>query len=131
MKFVKLLASLFVVLVVCSASTPGNKKNGMYIIGVSASFTDSLIYFTDIQLMDSVSLQNKLLPRRSEYSRQLDSYLELEKGMENRTCFIYFNENKQTLEKSIKKMKAKYQKEGKSILREIGSDFKFTKPEEY
>lgn len=132
MKFVKIVASLFIVLAVCTASTMENKKKGMYIVGVSASFTDSLIYFTDIQFMDSVELgKDKLLPMRGQYSDQLDAYLEQQKGMENRTCFIYFDKKKQKLEKVIKKMKEDYQKTGKSILRETGADFKFVKATEY
>jgi len=128
MKFVKIVASLFIVLAMCTASTLENKKNGMYIVGVSASFTDSLIYFTDIQFVDSVNVdKNKLLPMRSQYSDQLENYLEQVKGMKNRTCFIYFNETKSKLEKNINKMKENYQKEGKSILRELGDEFKFTK----
>jgi len=128
MKFVKIVASLFIVLAMCTASTLENKKNGMYIVGVSASFTDSLIYFTDIQFVDSVNVdKNKLLPMRSQYSDQLENYLEQVKGMKNRTCFIYFNEKKSKLEKNINKMKENYQKEGKSILRELGDEFKFSK----
>mgnify|MGYP006387285657 FL=1 len=131
MKFVKIVASLFIVLAVCTASTMENKK-GMYMVGVSASFTDSLIYFTDIQFLDSVELdKDKLLPMRGQYSDQLDSYLEQVKGMENRTCFIYFDEKKDKVEKTIKKMKEKYQKDGKSILRDLGADFKFSKAVEY
>lgn len=132
MKFVKIVASLFIVLAVCTASTMENKKKGMYMVGVSASFTDSLIYFTDIQFVDSVELgKDKLLPMRGQYSDQLDSYLEQVKGMENRTCFIYFDEKKDKVEKTIKKMKEKYQKDGKSILRDLGADFKFSKAVEY
>ena len=128
MKFVKIVASLFIVLAVCTASTMENKKKGMYMVGVSASFTDSLIYFTDIQFLDSVELdKNELLPMRGQYSDQLDSYLEQVKGMENRTCFIYFDEKKSKVEKAIKKMKGKYQKEGKVVIKETGADFKFTK----
>lgn len=130
MKFVKIVASLFMVLTVCTASTM-EKKKGMYMVGVSASFTDSLIYFTDIQYIEGVELdKDKLLPLRSQYSDQLDNYLEQVKGMENRTCFIYFDEKKAKVEKTIKKMKEDYQKDDKSILRETGADFKFTKPEE-
>ena len=45
--------SLLLVLTVCSAfSLKGSKS--VYIVGVSASFTDSLVYFTEIQLLDSV-----------------------------------------------------------------------------
>ena len=131
MKFVKIVASLFIVLAVCTASTM-EKKKGTYMVGVSASFTDSLIYFTDIQFLDSVELdKDKLLPMRGQYSDQLDSYLEQVKGMENRTCFIYFDEKKDKVEKTIKKMKEKYQKDGKSILRDLGADFKFSKAVEY
>ena len=50
MKFVKLLAPLFLVCMMCSAFTMKDKTNGMYIVGVSASFTDSVIYFTDVPL---------------------------------------------------------------------------------
>ena len=128
MKFVKVFVSLLAVLTFCTASTMENKKKGMYIVGVSASFTDSLIYFTDIQFVDSVELgKDKLLPMRGQYSDQLDTYLEQKLGLKNRTCFIYFNEKKNKLEKSIKKMKGKYQKEGKAVLKETGADFKFTK----
>lgn len=128
MKFVKVFVSLLAVLTFCTASTMENKKKGMYIVGVSASFTDSLIYFTDIQFVDSVELgKDKLLPMRGQYSDQLDNYLEQKLGLENRTCFIYFDEKKSKLEKAIKKMKGKYQKEGKAVLKETGADFKFTK----
>ena len=132
MKFIKIFASLFVVLTLCTAASLENKKKGMYIVGVSASFTDSLVYFTDIQFVDSVELgKNDLLPMRDQYSDQLDIYLEHKLGMKDRTCFIYFNEKKAKLEKDIKKMKDKYKKAGTSILRETGDDFKFTKAVEY
>ena len=132
MKFFKIFISLFVVLALSTASTLENKKKGMYIVGVSASFSDSLIYFTDVQFMDSVELgKDKLLPMRGQYSDQLDNYLEQNLGLSNRTCFIYFDGKKHKLEKIIKKMKDKYLKEGKVVLKETGADFKFTKPEEY
>ena len=132
MKFFKIFISLFVVLALSTASTLENKKKGMYIVGVSASFSDSLIYFTDVQFMDSVELgKDKLLPMRGQYSDQLDNYLEQNLGLSNRTCFIYFDGKKHKLEKIIKKMKDKYLKEGKVVLKETGTDFKFTKPEEY
>ena len=134
MKFMKIFASLFLVLMVCSAATmkDKNKEMGMYMVGVSASFTDSLIYFTDIQYMDSVSLdKEKLLPMRAQYSDQLDNYLENKLSLKDRTCFIYFDAKKAKLEKTLKKMKDKYKKDGKAVLKEIGADFQFTKAVEY
>lgn len=132
MKSFKFLVSLFLVLMVCTASTLEDNKKGMYIVGVSASFTDSLIYFTDVQFVDSVTLNSeKLLPNRSQYSEQLEDYLKMREGGKNRTCFIYYNKKKASLEKMVKKMKEKYQKDGKSFLKETGSDFKFTKAIDY
>ena len=130
MKFVKILASLFLVFMVCSAFSVDGKKQetGMYMAGVSASFTDSLIYITDIQYLDSVILgKDKLLPLRQEYSDQLENYLENNLGLKNRTCFIYFDYKKDKVVKAIKKMKAKYLKDGKVVLKELGTEFKFTK----
>ena len=72
-----------------------------------------------------------MLPQRQQYSYQLKTYLESKLGQSNRTCFIYFDSNKTKLEKSIKKMKDKYQKSGKSIIRQVDSEFKFTKAENY
>lgn len=133
MKFIKSLVPLFLVMVVCSAFSLKGKSNGVYMVGVSASFTDSLVYFTDIQYIDSISLDKKsqLLPQRNHYSEQLDEYLEQVKGMGNRTCFIYFNVKKSKLEKALNKLKEEYKEGGKSILRELGSEFKFSKPVEY
>ena len=129
MKFVKVLAALLMVFMVSSAfSLKKSKSNGLYIVGVSASFSDSLIYFTDIQFVDSVVLdKDKMLPMRGQYSDQLDAYLEQKLGLENRTCFIYFNTNRKKLEKAIRKMKEEYQEGGRSILRQVDADFKFKK----
>lgn len=128
MKFIKILASLLLVLVVSSAFTMENKGKGVYIVGVSASFTDSLVYFTDIQFLDSIDLgKSKMLPMRGEYSKQLENYLEGQQGLNNRTCFVYFDEKKAKLQKTIKKMKEKYLNDGKSQLRETGADFKFVR----
>ena len=133
MKNIKILGALLLVFVMCSAfSMKKNDDKQVYIAGVSASFKDSLVYFTDIQLVDSVILdKNKMLPQRQQYSYQLKTYLESKLGQSNRTCFIYFDSNKTKLEKSIKKMKDKYQKSGKSIIRQVDSEFKFTKAENY
>lgn len=133
MKFIKIFCSLFVVLMLCSAfSLKGNKNKAVYIVGVSASFTDSLIYFTEIQLLDSVQLdKDKLLPDRAHYSYQLKSYLEEQEGLTNRTCFVYFDTNKAKLEKTVAKMKTKFQKGQNVLIRPVDPTlFRFTKPEE-
>lgn len=132
MKFVKIFSTLVLVLTLCSAFTNKDNSKGVYMVGVSASFTDSLIYFTDVQFVDSVELDKQgFLPMRDQYSSQLKSYLEYQKGLKNRTCFVYFNEKKAKLNAEIKKMKEKYLKGGKSVLKQVDADFKFTRAEEY
>lgn len=132
MKNIRILGALLLAFVVCSAFTSEKKGKGVYVVGVSASFTDSLVYFTDIQMVDSVQLdKNNMLPQRQQYSYQLKTYLEEKTGKKNHTCFVYFGKNKGKLEKEMKKMKEKYQKGGKSILRQVDADFKFTKAEIY
>lgn len=133
MKSIKTLCSLLLVLMICSAfSLKGNKTNSVYIVGVSASFADSLVYFTEIQLLDSVRLdKNKMLPGRSQYSYQLKDYLENVEGLAHRTCFVYFSNNKKKLQKTVSKMKAKYQKGKTLLIREVNPNaFQFKKPEE-
>ena len=48
MKYIKLFSILLTVFVVCSAFGKKGEQKGVYLAGVSASFTDSLIYFTNI-----------------------------------------------------------------------------------
>jgi ATP-dependent Clp protease ATP-binding subunit ClpX len=103
MKFIKILASLMLVMV-CSAFTMGDKGKGVYMAGVSASFTDSLVHFTGVQFVDSVMLdKDGMLPYRDQYSDQLDSYLEYQQGLKNRICFIYFDVKKEKVEKGVYK----------------------------
>lgn len=112
------------------AKQPKDKnKYGAYLVGVSASFTDSLVYFTDIQYLDSAVVDDKgMLVSRSLYSIQLKDYLEQNQGGKNRTCFMFFNRKKKNLEKEIGKLKEKYGKGGTLVLLDVGPEFKFTKP---
>lgn len=130
MKSLKLFLSLLLVFFVASAFTmQDNKKNGVYIAGVSASFSDSLVYFTEAIFVDSVVLEHKtgFLPERYQYSTQLTDYMSAKYGLHHRTSFVLFNNDKAKLEKELKKLKEKYQKSGKSMLKEVDPSFKFKK----
>lgn len=139
MRKLKLFSCLMAVMMVCSAFTLGglfksSKSKTVYIVGVSASFTDSLVYFTEIQQMpDSVRLDtDKMLPEREAYSYQLKDYLENHEGLTNRTCFVYFSTNRKKLMKTVTKMKEKYQTGTTLLLRQVNpNEFQFTKPQEY
>lgn len=100
----------------------------VYIFGVAASFSDSTIYFTDVQEIDSVWIndKNNFLLNRSDYSYQLKNYLESQ-GQSRRTCIVSYALKRKDLEKKYMKMRNKYVKKGSLDIRNIDSnEFKFT-----
>lgn len=133
MKQFRIALPLLLFLCICSAFTfkSGDKKS-VYAFGLSASFTDTVVYYTDIQILDSVKLdKNNFLPGRDTYSYQLKNYLEINKGIANRTCMIYFSKDKKKLSKEFNKVMSRYKKDKGVTIQLIGSDeFKFQKPEE-
>lgn len=132
MKYIRIALSLTLAFLLCSAFTMKGKDKEVYAFGVAASFTDSIVYYTPIQVLDSVQLtKNDFLPRREMYSYQMKNYLEYNLKKENYTCMIYFSENKNKLEKEASKLMNKYKKQGNLVLQPIKQeDFSFKKPEE-
>ena len=135
MKHFKLFCLLLVASIVLPAlaKAPKDKhKYGVYITGVSASFSDSLVYFTNIQYVDSAAVDEKgLLTGRAEYSMQLKDYLESNNKLKNRTCFVYYNLKKKNLQKEINKLKQKYQKNKSVVVLDVNPEFTFKKAELY
>jgi len=133
MKYVKILFAIALVFTMCSAFSlkKGNSKP-VYAFGISASFTDSVVYFTDIQILDSAKIsKDGFLAHRELYSYQLKNYLEDNLLQQNSTCMIYFSENKSKLEKEATKILNKYKKSRNMTVTRIEADkFRFTKPEE-
>ena len=100
----------------------------IYAFGFSASFNDSIVYFTDIQEIDSVwvSGKGKFLTGRDSYSYQLRNYLS-EKGMPHRTGIISYEFDRKKIEKKYVKLRAKYTKNNNFDVRYLNaSEFKFT-----
>lgn len=135
MRFIKLLCFVFAVSMVMGVAAKKSKdknKYGVYMAGVSASFTDSLVYFTDIQYLDSAMVDGKgFLVGRSQYSVQLKDYLETKQGGKNRTCFMFYNMKKSKLQKEILKLKEKYKKGNSLVFKDVNPEFKFEKAEMY
>ena len=133
MKYVKILFAIALVFTMCSAfSLKKDHSKPVYAFGISASFTDTVVYFTDIQILDSAKVSKEgFLSHRELYSYQLKNYLEDNKLQQNSTCMIYFSENKKKLEKEATKILNKYKKNNRMTVSRIDSDkFHFTKPEE-
>ena len=128
MKYVKILFAIALVFTMCSAfSLKKDHSKPVYAFGISASFTDTVVYFTDIQILDSAKVSKEGFLSH----RQLKNYLEDNQLQQNSTCMIYFSENKKKLEKEATKILNKYKKNNRMTVSRIDSDkFHFTKPEE-
>lgn len=99
----------------------------IYAFGFAASFSDSIVHFTDIQTIEGAWIQKKgkMLLERDEYSNQLRTYL-TEHNQKNRTCIISFSTKLKDAEKKLVKMKKRYNAEKHYEVRYIPtSDFSF------
>lgn len=67
----KIVFAVMLVFTLCTAFTMKSHKP-VYAFGVAASFNDSVVYCTEIQVLDSTALdKNGFLPKRDLYSYQL------------------------------------------------------------
>lgn len=133
MKLFRSLLAMMLMFTICTGFIgKKNKEKEVYAFGVAASFSDTLVYYTDIQLLDSVHLdKNGFLYRREVYSTQLQEYIYYQLAHENYTCMTYFSDNKEKLQKRLDKTLKMYKKSGNLSIHHIPlTDFKFKKPEE-
>lgn len=108
---------------------PKKEVKNVYAYGVAASFTDSTVYFTAIQKLDSVTLTKEgFLPERQQYSYQLKYHLE-NQGLMNRTCMVFFGTDKDKLEKKQSKLMERYLKDHILVKLIETETFHFLKPE--
>lgn len=126
----KRFLTFFIVLVVSTAAmlAKNDKKDVVYIFGASISFSDSTVYFTEIQEIEGVKLAKGLLPHRHMYAYELKDYMNFKEDMPGRTSVIFFSEKRSSLEKKEAKVKRRLvEREGKTV-RYLGDKFIFTKP---
>ena len=131
MKYLKFIA----LVVVLSTFLPANaaKKSETtkaYLFGFVANFTDSVVYFTDIQEIENVTIQKKtkFLKDRDSYSDQLLYYFTDKLNMPHLTCIVSFGLTRKEAEKKYVKMRKLYTEKnaGRYDVRYITeNDFKF------
>ena len=99
-----------------------------YMFGFSASFNDSIVYFTTIQEVDSVWFTQKknMLAGRSNYSNQLREYCNDKLNQPKRTCIVIGNKSLKKVEKKYEKMKKMYLQNKKTTY-----DVRFIKEDEF
>lgn len=104
------------------------KPEKVYIFGVSISFTDSVTYFTDIQILQPAYIESKngFLYDRSIYSQQLQVWVEHAKDRPHTTCMVFFDTNRNKLEKKYVKIRNKYNKDRSTHLKSLNvGEFRF------
>ena len=133
-RFISILLVLCLVAPCAAFAKEGKKKESkkkikteVYVMGVSLSFSDSIVYFTEIQHIDGAVIEDKLLPNLHLYSYELKDYMSFEEGMPGRTSFIYFSDKRAKLVKKEQKIKKKLIEENEKTVRYLGDKFKFTK----
>ena len=126
MKF-KTLLFILAALVATTTLYAAGKKTRVYVYGFAAAFNDSLVYFTDIQTLDSATIASKsgFLYGRDNYSYQLRDYLKGH-GCATPTCITTFSVKRKDIEKKYVSLKKKYAN-GKYIVKHVTpSEFAYT-----
>ena len=127
----KIFVVLFMTLLATSSvKAAGDDDNVVYVWGASYSFTDSIVYFTEIQPLEGLELTKGtcFLPHRQFYAYELKDYMNFNENMPGRTSIIFFSKKRSTLEKKAEKVKRRMvEVEGKTV-RYLGDRFRFVKP---
>ncbi len=123
---------LAVALLICCVATLSAKEpktKTVYVMGVSYSFSDSTVYFTEIQKMENIQFSDahKFLPDRQHYSYELTDFMEVNEGMPGRLSALYYAEKLTSLQKKAEKLKKRFLKKKKEV-KYLGSKFSFTRP---
>ena len=102
---------LLAILLLATSSMPASAKNYVvpkaYMFGFIASFNDSIVFFTDVQEVDSVWYQDrkkKILAGRSNYSHQLREFFATNFNLQKRTCVVVCGLKRKDVEKKYQKM---------------------------
>ena len=126
------ISILFVALfaVASAVQAKGDEEKPVYLFGASFSFSDSVVYFTEIMPVEGAKLdkKTKFLLHRQYYAYELKDYMNFQENMPGRTSVIYFSDKRSKLEKQEAKIRKRLvEKEGKTV-RYLGDKFKFVKP---
>lgn len=129
MRFVRYLLVTLMMFAVLSVSAKGSKKETVYMFGFSASFNDSIVYFTPIQEMEAYIANDRthFLLSREQYSYQFRNFFE-NRGQLHRTCVTMYALDRKDAEKKYQQLKEKYTTKSKGnfdVVTLADNDFKF------
>lgn len=108
------------------------KMQSVAMFGVGISFTDSVVYETEIQMLDSVWVNpdHDFLEDRTLYSLQLQYFME-QQGVKNAVCTVLFSKKQSSLQGKWEKIRKRHTQSETQRFKIVPlSEFRF-KPEEY
>lgn len=126
-----MLLVAFLAFMTTTGSHAKTVKKDIYLFGCSASFTDSIVYITDVQVIEDAMIDSKTkkLENRDVYSSQLKTFLTENMNQPHRTCFVIFSDKAKKITKKLAKIRALYttKSPGKYDVRFLKlDDFRFT-----
>ena len=88
----------------------GKGSGEVYVFGVSQALTDTVVFVTTINRVDSLDLERrtKFLPFRSEFSLQLKQFMEGQMGLKHQTACVFYSASRKKLSKKFYKIKKRY-----------------------
>lgn len=131
---IALALTILLPVMACAKSWP---VNVVYVYGMSASFNDSIIYFTGIQEVKGAWLEgHNFLVNRDEYAYQLRNFLSDKTGEQNRVNIVCYALTRKDAEKKYAKLRRRYTTKAKTkyAIRDIPESefmFKGVEPDNY
>lgn len=103
------LILIFALLALCSVKA---KAENVYIYGISYSPTDSVVYITDVRMLEKVKLNGKaqFLDSRNEYSSQLREYMKSQDHPDFVNCVVFSKEYKKINKDYLKQVQYYYKR---------------------
>ena len=128
-KIHKVIILITLLIIIGNTQVAAKKKclPKIFAYGVSYSFTDTIIYITSIQEIDSAWVDGKseFLVDRNYYSYQLKEYFNKKNDM-NRVCAIFYAKKHKDITKKYIKMMKKFSKRKNIDIRQIpDTEFQF------
>ncbi len=118
-----LLFYLLLALGIAESQAAEPVRSPVYMFGFAASFTDTVAFITDIQLLDSAYFEKKsgFLVDRTQYSQQVADALE-KMGHTNMTCSVFYSRKKKDIEKQYVKLRRRYLSSNNITMLPMGND---------
>lgn len=126
---------LFIASVVCCLSivqAEEDKKydvKTMYLYGMAKSYQDSLVYMTEIMLLENVALDKSTggVANVELYSEQLKNYL-AQLGKTGYICSLFYEKSQKKIEKSYMKLKKRVMKDKSAKFAPLGFRYEYIDP---